>query len=274
MKKIESIKADARNLRLKMLTLLQDTIGEPVFPSNQEALSKWKEMCKYLPSRMFMIVADMKTEKIPLSHGFDLLGYGNGFPGTARDFLAIHHVNHQDIMTYQTYINYSILMEHPQLIKEKGLAFCTKKGIVDARGKAWLVHQVSEPFQYDKNDYVASYLSTYRIISEYDGEPFETNLYAGSKYGDEQEKLEKLLQDKKMRLLDLLGFSKTHKIVIENMALGRYSSKEIAEYLEISTKTLANHRQAILDRARELFPLNNFTTTQGFVEYLKKQRIV
>lgn len=256
---------------------LERLLGPPVTPSKEKALERWNELCKYLPERMFMIVVDVKTDKIILNHGWDILGYTKWVPANGEEMISIHHENHIAMMKYQAYTTYSVLVSMPKLIKDKGLVFCTTKAIYDnfhPDRKSWLIHQVSSPFQFDKNGFIVSYLSTYRIISEYDGEPMVTTIHAKPQFRNEEIELTKRLRNLRLNILEGLNFTEKERKIIELMSLEKLTSKQVAETLEISLNTLKNHKKAILRKARVLFPGTNFKVTTDFVAFLKKQRIV
>ena len=164
-------------------------------------------------------------------------------------------------------------LEEPELINNTGTAYSMTRSIKSKNGKYWLVNQITTPIQYDSNGRMAKYLSSYRILKKYEGEPFETEIYTDSKYPDTQEKLRKRLNRIRANMLEGLGFTKTERWIIGHMANG-VSSKGIMQMMEISRSTLDNHRSAIIQKAKDIFFKNDFKYSSDVVRYLHKQGII
>jgi len=123
------------------------------------------------------------------------------------------------------------------------------------------------------------YLSTYLILGEYRGEPFETDVYTNSAYPEIQKILQEKVRAIKESMLQGIGFSRTQKQVIDEMVLeiygsGKAKANSIAEKMGIAPKTLRYHNSKIIEKAREVFPLNTFDKAQDVVRYLMQQNIV
>jgi len=131
---------------------IQTELGDPVFPSWEEALEDWQGRVKYCPPRTFMFVIDIKQQsRTVLRSGLSLLGYAENWEFTAQEFTNLMHENHRKLILYQTLCLYEIFFDFPEYIKGKGVVYCTKRGIKDAAGKNCLVAQLGTPFQYDAN---------------------------------------------------------------------------------------------------------------------------
>lgn len=257
-----------------ILKKIHDKLGDGVDPSEEEVLLTWRNMCKYKAPRMFMYIVDLKKNKTILSDGMSLLGYEDNRTFSVEEIVEMTHQNQRRLLQYQTLKVYATFFENTELSYKKGTVYCSHRALRDAHGEYWLVHQASTPIQYDAKGVMTKYLSTYRIIGKYTGDALETEIYTDPKYPEAQRELRSLMKKIKTNMLEGLGFSKTQEQIIEYSAIEDLDSNGIAKLLKIRKKTLANHRKAILDHARIIFPVNNFKEAQNVVEYLKKQSIL
>jgi DNA-binding CsgD family transcriptional regulator len=249
-------------------------IGEPTVPEEKKAMEIWKGMCKYLPPRMCLLLTEVKTEKMIKSYGFDELGYPEGFPKDKDAFLNIHHENHKELVKFQSYAFFKALVDYPELVGENKFILSATKGLYDINRKPWLIHQTSTTLQFDEKGMVSRYVSAYRIVKEYEGEPFLSDIAFKPKYNKEGQEVRKKIKSLRMNMLPGLGFTERQIKVIEMMSLGTIDSKKIATELGISEKTLSHHRSNILKTAKVIFPENNFNTASDVVNYLKEQKMV
>jgi DNA-binding CsgD family transcriptional regulator len=257
----------------KVRMMISERLGSPVDPPWEEVKAKWDGMCRFSPPRTFMFVVDIKKDGMLLSNGMSLLGFPDNKEFSSSAFSELVHVNQRLMMLYQTLCVHEIFFTHPQLIKGKDVVYCTSRGIRDVNDKYWLCYQTATPLQYDENDIMVRYLSSYKILGEYHGEAFGTEIYTSPKFPREQKDLNRLVAEIKANMINALGFSRLQKQVVEYMAI-KLSSSEIAKQLEISKRTLEKHRKNILDQARTSFPLNSFNSAADVVDYLVKQKII
>ena len=205
-----------------------------------------------------------------LSRGLSLLGYPDDWLFTVSDTLARCHENQRRLLHYQTESVYRVFAEKPHLIKGKKVTYCNIRTFRDAHGVYWRVHQASSPAQYDARGQLVRYLSYYTLLGKYNGEPFETEIYTDPRFPKEEQELMRELQRIKQGWLAGLGFSPKEEAVIRLMAVTD-SKKDIAESMDIHPRTVDKHRLSILEKGRDIFPLNDFSTAQDVVRYLERQ---
>ena len=74
-------------------------------------------------------------------------------------------------------------------------------------------------------------------------------------------------------IFDRLGFTRTQKSIITYISVGT-STNEIADILEVTPNAILAQNRKILERGRQLFPINTFRSAQDIVDYLKAQKII
>lgn len=270
---MKDFELDIESYRKELFIEINQKIGEPKYPSAQQVNERWKGICQFAMPRTFRHIIRVKDFRITHSHGFDELGYKNGGPTTVMEFSNLHHENLRLITDYYTLAIYDACIKHPNLFKEKGLAFCTTKSVVDAMGEYWWIYQMTTPVQFDSNGYMASYMSQYVILGKYHGQALETDIYFDADSTEEAKKLKLLMSDVKDNILLGLRFTKVQKYILQYAAKG-LAMNMIARELEITKGTLNNHRSNILRKARDIFPTNNFKYFKDVVQYLDKQQLI
>lgn len=75
-------------------------------------------------------------------------------------------------------------------------------------------------------------------------------------------------------MLQALSLTKQEKWILDLRANAEMSSRQVAEHLEITMKTLHNHHGSINRKARAAFPLNDFANINDVISYLKQQRLI
>jgi hypothetical protein len=244
--------------------------GEALHPPWSEVSKKWMAFCAHRPPRTFLQIFDVSLGRSVQANGFSLLGYRDDREFSTGELLELTHENQRRLLAFQTECVYRVFIEKPELIKEKGVTYCNIRSFRDAQGQYWRVHQASTPFQYDQKGRLVRYLSHYRIIGRYNGEPFETGIYTDPRFPGEQRLLMEELKKIKNDLLRGLGFSPREEKVIRLMAKG-IDKEGIARDLGITARTVDKHRSNILDKGRIYFPLNNFSQSSDVVRFLDRQ---
>lgn len=251
------------------------TVGKGVSPSDKELSEWWKEKAKFLDDRTFAYIYDIKQDYSFRSTGFSLLGLDNNWQFRSSDYITLFHENQQQLIPYKSLMLFEILLDHPNLFHDAEVAYTSNRGIKDVNNRYYLANQTASPIQFDKNGYATKYYSSYRLTGPYNGEPLTTQVYASSKYPDKQKKLREVLEQMKGNMLFLFGFTEAEQDVINCIAYtGLKTTNQIAEYLGKSKRTITNQRTTINQKAKSIFPLNNFKSTEDIVEYLQKQTII
>lgn len=253
---------------------LKDTkLGSAKYPSYKEAMEIWKDRCKSPPARSFRNVIEVKTDLISHLHGFEVLGYKENVPKTTKDFVRMHHEDIRLLADYYAQSIYKTALLAPGLFQTKGLEYSSLKGMADAHGQYWYVQQVSEPFRFDENGYMTSYLTHYQIIKEYNNQPLETCITLKNKDSQKVHELEGYMKNVKKEILSSLGFTERQQEVLFLEAKGN-TPKEIAELFGITSKAVYNHRTDYTKHANFIFPEHNFKNPPDVVIFLKKQQLI
>ncbi|MEL7221383.1 MAG: helix-turn-helix transcriptional regulator [Bacteroidota bacterium] len=254
--------------------LINQKVGAGVFPDNQEVINFWKAVSDPMPPRTFMYIYSLNDDISFRSKGFAHLGLPDNWTFSGKHIIGLTHENQCILVTYQTLLLYKALLNHPTHVKGKGVEYYTYRGMkkADEKDTYLLVHQLAYPVQYDANGYVAKYFCSYRIIGPYRGEPLETYVYTDSKFPKSQKLLNKVLQASKHNMLGILGLQKAEEEVLEYMAYTDLkTSRQIADHLDLSPNTIRNHKNSINRKAKQIFPLNNFSDTNDVILYLRRQ---
>lgn len=257
--------------------LVRKTIGKGCYPSDEKIIELWEKVTTPMPPRTYMYILPTNEDICYRSKGFSLLGLPDNWTFNFQTLLGITHVNQHKLIGYQTLILYEGFLHFREEMKEKGVVYCTSRGVKNTNAESGysLVHQTGYPIQYDKNGYVAKYFCSFRILGEYKGEALESQVFTDSKFPEAQKTLRKLLLTSKSNMLGVLNFSDKEQDVINLMAhTDLKTSREIAIHLERSKRTIENHKRNIYRKAKEAFPLNNFSETKDVIDYLKQQLII
>jgi DNA-binding CsgD family transcriptional regulator len=261
----------------RTMKLMDQRIGEGVYPTNQELSELWESLINPMPPRTYMYILQTKGNRSFRSKGFSIIGLPDSWSFSADQVLGITHVNQRKLVIFQTMVLYETFLTHAELIRDKGVVYCTSRGVknYNEEDSYYLVHQTAYPVQYDANGYVTKYFCSYRVLGDYEGQALETQVFTDPKYPEVQKKLREVLQMAKSNMLGILDFSETEQDIINYLAHSDLAStKEIAEHMERSVKTIANHRNSINRKARTAFPLNNFQNTEDVIKYLQQQMII
>ncbi|HMO41121.1 MAG TPA: LuxR C-terminal-related transcriptional regulator [Saprospiraceae bacterium] len=245
-------------------------LGEAIDPPWSEVRQRWLKAVVHRPPRTVLQLFDAREGCTVRSSGFSLLGYADDREFNTRELLQKTHENQRSLLHYQTERVYQVFVDKPELIKGKGVVYCNMRSFMDAKGEFWRVHQASVPMQFDYAGRLVRYLSYYRIIGKYNGEPFETDIFTDARFPEEERLLKAALKQIKRDLLQGLGFTLRQEEIIR-LILKKHSRKDIAEVLKIDPRTVDKHRQAILEKGREIFPLNQFSKADDVVVYLNRQ---
>ena len=259
----------------KVRERIDTTIGEGVSPSNKKLSEWWNNKIEYLDPNTFVYIYDLKANSVYRSAGFSILGKPDSWTFNSPEYVALFHENQQLMIPYKSLMLFELLLEHHQLIKESELIFSSNRGIKGANGEYLLVNQSASSIQFDENGYTTKYFNSYRVVGPYNGEPFTSIVYSTKP----NTKIDKILDDIKKKnrhnILEIMGFSKKEQLVIKAIADNQdLKAKEIGDLLDKAAKTVKNHQANIFNKAKELFPLNDFQNARDVVKYLKLQDIV
>jgi len=255
------------------LALSQELLEAPIRPTWDEIMSKWEKISQsysFFFPRSFVIIHDVKSHQAVFARGLNAIGYKDDYLITAREIVNMTHKNQQAILAYQSSMVHKVFLIEPELIKDQGMIYCNTRSLKDKSGIDWLVSQTVTPAQYDKNGRMARYLISYRILREYNGEPYLTNIYTRPECATAQKELRRRLERIRLGMLGGLGFTRRQQEVIEYMGEG-FSKAVILETMGINETGLKKHREKILAKGRKLFPINDFKTALDIVKYLKRQ---
>lgn len=245
-------------------------LGKPVDPPWNEVQKRWENARRNRNPRTFLQLFDAREGRTLRTDGLHLLGYESGQEFNTAQLLQLTHENQRMLLQYQTYMVYRVFAEKPELIYGKEVVYCNIRSFKDVAGQFWRVHQVSEPVQFDQAGRLVRYMSYYRILGKYNGEPFETDIYTSPKFPEEGRRLMLELKRIKDEALQGLGFTQKEEEVIRLMA-SNSSRTAIAETMDITPRTVDKHRLSILEKGRLLFPLNDFSQAVHVVRYLDRQ---
>jgi hypothetical protein len=239
----------------------------------EEALEKWKNRLGSIPPKSAIFVFNIKKDRTEFVHGGNVLGYANDKSFTGAELGFFFHDNQRDILLYMMYSLHELIVGFNGY--KIDFYYVSKRAVKDINGKYWYAVQTTEPFQYDENGKLLSYLSWYHILTEYEGEPLEANFHCRNLKGDEKtiEKLEIAFSKIKSEILPTLGFTRMQRQVLKYLA-GGCSTKETAEILELSESGVEYHNENILKLGKTLFPINNFKYASDVAFYLRKQNFV
>lgn len=252
--------------------------GKPVGPSKQHLQNRWNSILAHSPPRSIFYVEDMTNFEILHRKGFEWIGY---------DEKEIFHISdltkmipdcqkaitlHQVLGTYRVLDKWSL--QKPSTDGTLGLYYSAIRAITDANGQTWLTLQNGEPWQYDSQHKIVSYLNWLHILAPYEGQGIRIDFYhrEPKKYAHEVGKLNKMLQWEKQKLLEELGFTLQQKEIIKGLYLGQ-STKEIAKDWEISVAGVRYHYGRIKNTLEDFFK-RSFRTTEEAVTYLTSQQIL
>jgi len=263
------------NLQKSML-IAKEVLDESVNPpwkEVKELFEKTRSIIGFCSPRTFLQIFDVSTTSAVMSYGLDLLGYEVDYRMTEKDAINFTHENQRALFAYQTSMVYRVFLEEPELVRDTGTVYSMTRSLRARDGIYWVVNQATIPIQYDENGRMVRYLSSYRILGKYRGEPFETAIYTSPNYPKAQEELRKRLAWIKLNMLSGLGFTRRQREVIEYAGEG-FSKADILETMGIGETGLKKHREKILSMGRILFPKNDFKEALDVVNYLKKQGII
>ncbi|MEL7121446.1 MAG: LuxR C-terminal-related transcriptional regulator [Bacteroidota bacterium] len=254
---------------------IDTTIGEGVSPSNAELSEWWNNKRQYLDPQTFVYIYDLKANSVYRSAGFSILGKQDNWTFNSSEYVALFHENQQLMIPYKSLILFEFLLEHHQLIRESNLTFSSNRGIKGANGEYLFVNQSASSIQFDANGYTTKYFNTYRVVGPYNGEPFTTRIYSHTSNAEIEKILTNLKKKSNHNILEVMGFSNKEQMVIKAIAQNLdLKAKEIGELLGKAPKTVKNHQANIFNKAKELFPLNDFQNARDVVKYLKLQEVV
>lgn len=250
-------------------------VGKGVSPSDGELSEWWKAKARFLDDRTFAYIYDLKQDYSFRSTGFSVLGLEDQWSFRSSDYITLFHENQQRLIPYKSLMLFQILLDHPHLFHDAEVTYTSNRGIRDTKNNYYLANQTATPIQFDANGYATKYYSSYRLIGPYKGEPLTTQVFASPEYPEKQEGLRRVLSDMKENMLNLFGFTKAEQDIINCMAYKELkTSKEIATYLDKAVRTITNQRTEINQKAKAIFPLNNFQSTTDVVRYLQEQLIL
>lgn len=241
--------------------------------SMEEYFEHWKSLCRYKPPRTMLLLIDVAQARAVLSCGMEALGYAPAWLPAIDDIRRITHENQRRLVSVHTHSVLKMLSERPDLLNGRKVTFCNIRGLRDAAGQYWRIHQSSVPARFDEQGRMATYMSYYTILGPYQGEPFETAVYPDPRFPGDAQRLQQALNKIKSGILENLGFSRRQEELIQLMAQGA-SAKDIAATMRITDRTVDKHRLGLLQKGRDLFPLNDFTQAADVVSFLKKQGLV
>ena len=263
-----------QNHHRRVMSLVQAELGDGVEPLSQKVDEIWKERANGLPPRCFMFIYDVKTGNTYRSKGLSIFGLPDSSSISAFDLMKRVHENQIRLVFYQTLRLHEMFISQPYLMAGPDIVYTTKRGMKIGDGTYWLFHQLGEVLQRDSNGRVTKYLSTYRAISPYQGEPLETKIFASDKNPEQQRLIDFALAEVKKSMLSVLGFSAKEQSIIQLISERGLSAREIAKKKNRSKSTIENHKLRIMEKARIAFPLNEFKKTEDVVKYLQEQLII
>ncbi|GAB5552875.1 MAG: hypothetical protein Sapg2KO_24660 [Saprospiraceae bacterium] len=257
--------------------LVRQTIGKGCDPCDGKVIELWQKVTDPMPPRTYMYIMSTTQDICFRSKGFSVLGLPDSWTFSWQQLLGLTHINQLKLGGYQSLILYEAFLFFKEEMHDKGIIYCNSRGVknITTENSYFLVHQTAYPIQYDKNGYVTKYLSSCRVLGDYNGEALKTQVHTDQKFPEVQEKLRKLLSEGKKSMLNVLNFSLREQEIITLMAYTDLkTSSEIATHLGISPRTVERHRGSINYKAKQAFPLNNFSDTTDIIDYLKKQLII
>ena len=257
-------------------------LGEGVYPSWEEKKAYWLNRIKTFVPRGYMYVFDIKKGRTVLSHGLSVLGYSDDKELSMFDITSMTHENQRNILLHlTTKIHHELAKVSSEVLIKGGFYYGVLRAIKDTSDKYWLAYQTSEPFQFDINNSIVSYLSWFHIIGKYKGEPPLTEFFhkEKDKFSTELNKLSNKMIEAKEEILRYMGFTDSHLHIMTLLSKG-ISIPEIAEIRKRSVKTISNQCTEINAIAKDNFPLDKFTDVNNFMNvklvaiYLKKMDLL
>lgn len=258
----------------KLQSFIANHVGEPTEPTTEEVFHKWDQMANNLSPRTFMFMVDVKKSDVLRAAGMSLLGHPDNYRFNRASFIEWTHDNQKRLVAYLTLSMYEVFFEHPQLIINTDFVYSTTRGVKDKEGKYWHMHQLASPCQFDENGLMVRYISNYRILGEYTGQPLETQVYGDKKHDAKLKVLSKKVDAIKEGMLKVLGLTKQEELILYLRVLSNMSTREVADHLGLSIRTLRNHYGNINKKAKEVFPLNSFSGIEDVIAYIKQQKLI
>lgn len=268
-------KFDLTSFRKKIVKLLNDTIGNPDYPSINDRMQYWNERKKHLIPRGYMYVFDLKKDRCVLAHGMSFLGFENDQLLLSDQLIEIVHDNHIQLCSYQAYKVHELMLSFRRDVIGFDYFSGGYRAVRDAKGVYWLTYYTSEIFQYDENGLPYSYLTWYHILSPYKGQPMDFQFFHkdGKTNHEPLMKIKSKVRDIRDEQLHYLGFTRTQLDVLNLYSLDK-SVKEVAETLMIKKRSVDKHNINIIAVAKKAFPANEFRTYKDVVNYLRMQGLI
>lgn len=251
-------------------------LGDAVRPNNDKVFKEWDNLCqalKFSSARTVARLVDAKNFQSIRSYGQRLLGYSEYKQFTAADMINMTHPNQSKLLAYQTSNIIGLMMQHPELVPSGSVYYVSRSLLTKDKKKCWLVHQNTKPIQFDVNGRMTKFISTYTLLGEYQGEPLITEVVLPEGYNEEKRTVGFWLEQFKADILENLGFNRNQEDIIKQMSIGA-STSDLCKYFKCKKGNIGKHRENTLKKAREIFPMNNFSTCMQVVNYLKQQGII
>ena len=266
------------NSNINSIDELQKSFVNPCNLHLEIAMKKWNYLVNNLPPMSFVYIFDFKQMKVIKSKGLKLLGYPDDAEFSHGEMTEMMHENQRKVLSIQALFLASILSKyHSDLTKSGSIIFTNLRAYKDALNKEWLGCQTTEYFQTDDNYNLIRYISWVHIIGKYNGEPVQTRFYVRNNLDDHPiaKRINKEVANLRLEVFEKLGFNKKQREIIEQMNIAGNTNDKILETLSINSKrSLDYHRRKILEKGREIFPLNDFRSASDVVEYLAEQNII
>lgn len=263
------------NFRKRVFAKVRAKVGKPTI-SLVKTISDLNELDKNKYPRSFNYAVDMVHDKIIWNSKSEFLAFQNSTNITSSDFIKNYHDNHRLILSYQALRIHELFLDYKDDICSK-IYYISKRALSDKNGKYWCVHSIGSPLQQDENGFWISYFLRLILISEYKGEGIENEFYyegkESEKYSETIRKLNLKLEGIKAETFELLGFNVRREEILKLLAEG-ISKSDIAESFKVGTDAISWHNRRILERGRELFPINNFSTAKDVADYLRIQGFI
>ena len=261
-------------LRQECDVLIMNLVSDPVFPSEIATARYWDARISSSTPRSIHYVYNIKTGHCTKKKGFELIGMKDTDDVDYQKLSRLYHKDHKLVTIYE-YLNIHKLLlnyqykNNPQYLD---IYYSSRRAFTDQRGKNWNSWYLSNPFQFDKNGNVVSYIAKLSLLSEYRGESLTSEFFYEGQINEIKAlvtELNKNLQLQKNRTLEFLNFTQKQSEILLFLA-GGCSNETIAKEVGKSISNINQHNQRILTIARELFPDKYFENAKEVGFYFRQ----
>lgn len=266
--------------KLEMMAEIQkamaESLGAPVFPSEQVALAEWKTSVSQLRREEFCFTMDLSSMSFPLESNTDTF-FGQKLVNVPY-FLTRVHPEFLDAYLRWGAAAYSLSLnpEHKAAISGRRtmyrilipLLFQPYPGKANTASYYWVM-QTARPFRLDEKNQMTEQLNLYRILKKYEQGDLAT-FKAEVCYEDglvTEEETRSLMKHLYQNLLAELGEEASD--ILNSYSNGASSSEEVARVLGISANRVNTVQKDILKYANQWYPWKKFTMAKQFAQFLQ-----